>query len=410
MLPRLKVCMKKNQFMNFNSKVALWAIAIYLVLFLSACGSVKPYFADGYGAWPQQEIPVDKPAYTFFLIGDAGKPNLEIQEPGLKLLNTHLKQADANSMVIFLGDNIYEEGMPALNHEHRKLSEDRIYESIKAVEGFPGSVLFIPGNHDWYAANDSLLDGPKYEREYLMEKLGSENVFLPKDGKPGPAVLQVDDNAVLVVIDSYRWVRDLPDPKEKKKNPDMDEPAFQQELREVLKAHEGKRIVMVAHHPLYTNGGHGGYAPFVDHLFPLRLINKNIWFPLPVLGSILPMARKFGGIIEDIPHKRYKQYRNVVLDASKNNKDLVFAAGHEHSLQFFQKHSKHFIVSGAGTKSSWVHKGKGAAFSHIGKGFSKLDIYENGEMWVSYIEPVGDGSEGTVVFRWKLAGEQTPNK
>jgi hypothetical protein len=401
--------MKKNQLMSFNSRTVLWSIAISFTLFISACGSVKPYFADEYKNWQSIEQPTNKPAYTFYLIGDAGKPNLEIHEPSLKLLNTHLKGADENSMVVFLGDNIYEEGMPALNHENRAVSEARIYESVKAVEGFAGSVLFIPGNHDWYAANDSLTDGPKYEREYLAEKLGSENVFLPKDGKPGPAVLQVDDNVVLVVLDSYRWVRDLPDPKDKKKNPDMAEPSFQQELREVLKAHEGKRIVMVMHHPLFTNGSHGGYSSFADHMFPLRLINKKIWFPLPVLGSVLPFARKFGGVIEDTPHKRYKQYRNVVLDASKDNKDLVFAAGHEHSLQFFQKHSKHFVVSGAGSKSSWVRKGKGAAFNHISKGFSKLDIYENGEMWITYIEPVGDGSQGTVVFRWKLAGEQATN-
>jgi len=125
---------------------------------------------------------------------------------------------------------------------------------------------------------------------------------------------------------------------------------------------------------------------------------------MPIIGSILPMARKFGGVIEDTPHKRYRQYRRVVLDASKNNKDMVYAAGHEHSLQLFQKHDKHFIVSGAGSKSSWVRKGKGAAFAHITKGFSKLDIYDNGEMWVTFIAPVGDGSEESVSFRWQLTG------
>ena len=394
--------------MSFYSS-AKWAATLSILFFVSACGSVKPYMASGYEGWEGQELPSDNVAYSFYLIGDAGKPDLEVQEPTLKLLNAHLRDAGENSMVVFLGDNIYEEGMPALNHENRSKSEARIYESVKAVEGFRGAVLFIPGNHDWYAANDSLTDGPMYEREYLYEKLGSENVYLPKDGKPGPAVLNVEENVVLVVLDSYRWVRDLPDPRAKKKNPDMPEPDFQQELREVMIANQGKRVVLVSHHPLYTNGGHGGYAPFTDHIFPLRLINKKIWFPLPILGSVLPLARKFGGVIEDTPHKRYKQYRNVVLEACEKNKDLVFAAGHEHSLQFFQKHNKHFIVSGAGSKSSWVRKGKGAAFNHISKGFSRLDVYENGEMWVTYYEPIGDGAEGTVVFRWKLADANSEN-
>ncbi len=395
--------------MSFYNSIGRVVALVALVLLFNACGSVKPYMADDYEEWQLLEPPADRPAYTFYLIGDAGKPDLEVQEPTLKLLNTHLRDANDQSMVIFLGDNIYEEGMPALNHKHRSKSEARLYESVKAVEGFPGAVLFIPGNHDWYAANDSLTDGPQYEREYLYEKLGSENVFLPKDGKPGPAVLNVSNDVVLVVLDSYRWVRDLPNPKEKKKNPNLPEPDFQIELKEIMESHIGKRVLLVAHHPLYTNGGHGGYSSFAEHLFPLRVINKKLWIPIPVLGSVLPLGRKLGGVIEDTPHKRYKQYRNVVLEATEKNKDLVYAAGHEHSLQFFQKHSKHFIVSGAGSKSSWVRKGKGAAFNHISKGFSRLDVYENGEMWVTYFEPTGDGTEGTIVFRWKLADAKDAN-
>lgn len=395
--------------MSFDNSIGRVVALAALVLLFNACGSVKPYMGEGYKEWQLVEPPADGPAYTFYLIGDAGKPDLEVQEPTLKLLNTHLRDANDQSMVIFLGDNIYEEGMPALNHKHRSKSEARLYESVKAVEGFPGAVLFIPGNHDWYAANDSLIDGPQYEREYLYEKLGSENVFLPKDGKPGPAVLNVSDDVVLVVLDSYRWVRDLPNPKEKKKNPNLPEPDFQKELKEIMESTVAKRVVMVAHHPLYTNGGHGGYSSFAEHLFPLRVINKKLWIPIPLLGSVLPLGRKLGGVIEDTPHKRYKQYRNVVLEATEKNKDLVYAAGHEHSLQLFQKHSKHFIVSGAGSKSSWVRKGKGAAFNHISKGFSRLDVYENGEMWVTYFEPTGDGTEGTIVFRWQLADAKEAN-
>lgn len=388
--------------MSFNL-LARRAVALGLLLFMSACGSVKPWYADGYENWQSTTAPTEKPAFTFFLIGDAGKPSLDVPEPGLVLLNKHLLQADKSSMVIFLGDNIYESGMPALNHENRPKSEARLYESVKAVQGYIGSVLFIPGNHDWYAANDSTPDGLIHQREYLYEKLGSEHVFLPKDGKPGPAVLEMGGDVVLVVLDSYRWVRDLPNPKEKKRNPDMPEPEFQQELRQVMEKYKGKRIVMVAHHPLFTNGGHGGYSPFVDHLFPVRLVNKNAWVPLPVIGSILPLARKFGGVIEDTPHKRYRQFRRVVLDATKDNPDMVYAAGHEHSLQYFNKHQKHFIVSGSGTKSSWVRKGKGAAFSHIGKGFCKLEIYANGEMWATYIEPGINPGEEVIVFKWKLS-------
>ncbi|MFN6945946.1 MAG: hypothetical protein ACK4ND_13440 [Cytophagaceae bacterium] len=76
----------------------------------------------------------------------------------------------------------------------------------------------------------------------------------------------------------------------------------------------------------------------------------------------------------------------------KNYPNLVYAAGHDHNLQYIRKASQHYIVSGSGSKVTYVHKGKGAAFTHAHKGFFRLNYFRKGDVWLEAWEPEEDGS------------------
>lgn len=376
------------------------------VLLLSSCAAVKPYYADGYKQWDSEPSIDDAgaPVYTFYLIGDAGKPDLKEQEPTLKLLEMHLSGAPGNSSVIFLGDNIYTYGMPAADNENRPLSEARINESLKILENYDGRVFFVPGNHDWYAKD--VQPYALYEEEkYIEEYLDNDEVFIPAGGSPGPEAISLSDDVVLIAIDSYRWIRDLDKVKGSKTGtPKEGLEEFTNSLTELLLANSNKNVIIADHHPYYTNGGHGGYYSWKDHLFPLRVINKKLYIPLPVLGSILPFMRKIGLSKEDKTNKYYKRFVNTMLATTAGFNNVVYASGHEHSLQLHQHHQQHFIVSGSGTKSSYLRKGHKMAFGHMSKGFTKLYIYEDGSMWVEYLEPIETGNDEYQVFRWQLNG------
>lgn len=380
---------------------------LYLTIisfFLSSCAAVKPYYADGYKQWDKNHniSEAGNPVYTFYLIGDAGKPNLEQQEPTLKLLETHLSGASENSAVVFLGDNIYTYGMPAKDDKDRPLAEARLNESLKILENYTGRVFFVPGNHDWYAKE--VQPYALYEEEqYIEEYLGNDEVFIPAGGSPGPEAILLSDEVVLIAIDSYRWIRDLDKSKGSKTGtPKEGLEDFTSMLTEILLAHTDKKIIIADHHPYYTNGGHGGYYSWKDHLFPLRVINKKLYVPLPVIGSFLPLMRKLGLSKEDKTNKYYKRFVNTMLATTAGFNNVVYASGHEHSLQLHQHHQQHFIVSGSGSKSSYLRKGHKMAFGHISKGFSKLHIYEDGSMWVEYLEPLESGNDEYQVFRWQL--------
>ena len=63
-------------------------------------------------SFQEQEAPI----YSVFLVGDAGEPG---KNPVLDLLKTELEKVGDRGSVIFLGDNIYPQGMPPKGHKLR---------------------------------------------------------------------------------------------------------------------------------------------------------------------------------------------------------------------------------------------------------------------------------------------------
>lgn len=57
--------------------------------------------------------------HTFYLVGDAGNAAIDEELPIWKILNQALQVATQNSTLIFLGDNVYEKGIPEKNDGRR---------------------------------------------------------------------------------------------------------------------------------------------------------------------------------------------------------------------------------------------------------------------------------------------------
>lgn len=394
------------------SKIATtqWIGLALIGLMLASCAAKKPYYAKDYANWQQldKKESAGEVVFTYFLIGDAGKASLKEQEPSLKLLQQYLQEATDQSAVVYLGDNVYTYGLPPADHPNRAHSEDLLNEQLKILDGYDGQVFFVPGNHDWYAKEVQPYALAE-EEAYIENYLSNENVFIPEGGSQGPHLVQLSENQVLIAIDSYRWIRDLEQKERRGEITPLDSlPNFTMELAEYLLANTDKQVLIVDHHPMFTNGGHGGFYSWKDHFFPLRVLNKKLWIPLPVLGSILPLARKLGLSKEDKTNKHYKRFVTKIMELTRGYNNVIFASGHEHSLQYHFEENHPFIVSGAGSKSSYLRKGHGMKFGHITKGFTTLEVLTDGSTWATYIEPVADGSEGKVVFTWQVSGKTQP--
>ncbi|PIQ22590.1 MAG: hypothetical protein COW65_02325, partial [Cytophagales bacterium CG18_big_fil_WC_8_21_14_2_50_42_9] len=230
------------------------------------------------------------------------------------------------------------------------------------------------------------------------------NFYVPDGGCPGPFEVFLKEDVVLIALNSQWWLQDVERPYGGNNYCGVaNEVEVYLQLEDIISRNSDKHIMVVAHHPLYTNGTHGGHYQLKDHIFPLTMINSYLYVPLPVIGSIYPWARRYGGISQDIPHPKYSAYKEALMAIFEKYPNVVYAAGHEHSIQYFQNHNVPTIVSGSGCKTQHLKRGgDGALFGHEAKGYAIVNYYKNGDAWVEFWEPVGDGTKGEMVYRKKM--------
>ena len=96
--------------------------------------------------------------------------------------------------------------------------------------------------------------------------------------------------------------------------------------------------------PSFDNyGEHGGIFTAKDHLFPLTDANEKLYIPLPVIGSIYPLFRKYLGDIQDTAHPLYKELVRGIGSILTEYPGSIYVAGHEHALQAIVKDSTYSL-------------------------------------------------------------------
>ncbi|MBC6996216.1 metallophosphoesterase [Neolewinella lacunae] len=378
-------------------------MTLCLVAVLSSCATYQLNYSSEGENWAPA-LP-DKPvSQTIFLIGDAGNAKDGKIPPALSLLGQQLKRAQKNSTLVFLGDNIYPNGMaPAKKEEERADNEFRLRAQLDILKDYPGKTYFIPGNHDWYKYG---VDGLKRQKKFIEDYLDEKDVWQPDCGCGDPKVVDVTDDLVLIMIDSEWWLTDWEGETEINQNCEAkSRENFKLLFEAALKSNREKNVIVALHHPLYSMGPHGGAFPLKDHLFPLTRVHKNLWLPLPIVGSVYPFYRSAIGTKSDMAHPEYRAFRDFVLSVAQKNGQFIFVSGHEHSLQYTEAGNQFFIVSGAGSKRSPTRAGQGTQFAYGNYGFSELIVYEDGSVWVQFWSvDATDEAKGKVVFRKQVKG------
>ncbi len=325
------------------------------------------------------------PIYTLYLVGDAGKYFKNGKNPVLSLLSKQLATENKESGAIFLGDNIYPKGLPDKGQASRSEAETIISRQLEVVKSYPGNTFVIPGNHDWKKGKRA---GWKYinnQEKFVEALMDSTDVFFPSNGCPGPVEINLNGEITLIILDTQWILHPWEKPKEDEDCGITSNADIMIQIDDIIRRNKGKKIIFAAHHPLYSYGIHGGISDINNHLFPLTALNKSLYIPLPVIGSIFPLYRKWIGNIQDISHPKYKAMKAVLTKLFTRHPNLIFVSGHEHSMQYIFKDRVHYIVSGSGSKSTHVKKKGYAQFADSDLGFAKLLFYKSGhtqlEIW-----------------------------
>jgi hypothetical protein len=313
-----------------------------------------PWIAEGtMSAAPEFAI-----AHRVVLIGDAGY-FLE-DDPTLRAVDAWASSVDSSS-VLFLGDNIYDEGLTDDDREHGERILGQQLASTAARK------IVIPGNHDWgFMPKDQNAKSIRNQQSFVDEWPTGQAEFIPKDGCMGPAkriLLEGTESAkpvVFIALDPTPWINerlreDCPTPQT------QDE--FLSELDALLEEHKDDFVVLASHYPMLTGGPHGGltYGFFLDLI-------------------VTPLGWMMGGL-GNTYEAGYADWIAQTQDVLRRNPPDVYAAGHDHSLQLLDSADVAgiYIVSGAGSRDrvSTVTDLPETFFAHAAPGFIVVDFGEN---------------------------------
>ena len=329
-------------------------------------------------------------SHRFYLLGDGGKSEIGQELVVFNALNKELSGKDnSNTSVLFLGDNIYPKGMPSKKSDSRELAQYNIDIQLNSLDNYNGNTYIIPGNHDWYSDG---IKGLKREQKYIDKKMG-KNVFYPKNGCPLKKI-NINESTVLIIVDSQWYLENWDDNPGINDNCDIKTRAkFFEEFAGLISKNANKNTIVAIHHPMYTYGSHGGQFSLRSQIFPF---SSSI--PLPIIGSIISLLRKTGGVsTQDLQNYKYRKLKNRLITLSRKSENVVFVSGHEHSLQYIEEDGIKQVISGSASKKSATRLGKGALFTYGALGYAVLDITKTGKTIISYFK-VDSNSVSTKIF------------
>jgi surface antigen Omp85-like protein/calcineurin-like phosphoesterase family protein len=366
-----------------NRRALIFSIVVYNLL-LVAGFNVNGIELSG--------VDSTKANYSIYFIGDVGD-DTTLSEPVLSLLRSQiLNEGFDSSMVVFLGDNIYPKGLHKKSSKYRPQDESRINIQLDALKNYQGEIIFLSGNHDWKKGGEKGDNYVRRQERYIESYLDRGNVFLPDGGCPGPVVTELDGNLVLIVLDTQWWLHPYDKPRGEQDGCDvLDKGEMIIRFADLLKKYRNKNVVIAAHHPLFSNGIHGGKFPLKTHIFPFTEINPAFYLPLPVIGSIYPLYRQMLGNIQDLAHPVYQSMIDELNNIIDDYDNVIYVAGHDHSLQYLADKNNHHIISGAGSKVTYLKNNRDLIFGAEKKGFSKVSFLSNGEVWLEFYSPEKSG-------------------
>lgn len=370
----------------------LSSAALLAAVTISACGIPNPPLPT-----PQQ-IPAPDPAeveHVVFLVGDAGEATRD-RYPILQRLRTDIEwwaervQGDSVISVLFLGDIVYPDGLHPPGTPQFPGDSTIVMDQVHLLAG-PFALqrgargYFLAGNHDWglmpewegfvrLRTLEDFLDRARLET-------GADVRVSPPAGEGGPAVVDVGTHLRMLLLDTAWWLLDGGRLSAEGRGETLEG------IENAMRTAGSREVMLAAHHPFRSSGSHGGAFSF--------------WRTLGIRYLLV----RSGAILQDltsIPYREMEQGLREIFE--RTGAPLLFAGGHDHSLQLFEAvqptDPSFSIVSGSASKLTNVQGADGMLFGARAPGYMRLIVERNGGMTV-FVEGVppeyqscpGEGAE-----------------
>jgi hypothetical protein len=328
---------------------------------------------------PVPDIKPEDTETTLFLIGDAGEQ--DPRQPSLVLDSLRRQAATApGAVIVFLGDNVYPNGIPRDSSIEFADARRRLRSQVDAVP--PNArAIFVPGNHDWSQGTAYGLYSVRLQEDLIRAMARGRDIrMLPGNGCPGPVAVDIG-RLRIIALDTQWWLHDFIVHDSVSLCPHTTGQVTDS-LRKVLRSTaDGRVAIPVGHHPMMTGGVHGGYC------------------------GITGPFRRLGGASQDILSSLNRQMRDSLETAFRAKPPLLYASGHDHSLQVMKgaPSTQYFVVSGAGSQDKTecsVYMRESYYVSQHRVGFMRVDILRNKGVVLRVFDFSGAGVPGRSFARW----------
>ncbi len=340
-------------------------ILFLFVFLITACATTGPHYAPDYSMAKDSAA---TPEYSVFFFGGADQAP-DLTNSLLPYLQRQFLSADSATLIL-LGNNGVKRGLPDSTASARRRQVERVLNNkLSMLREMSNSIFVVPGNHDWGNGGrkgyEKVLRLETWAEELLQRERG---VVVPENGCPGPWELAVGDELVYIFLNTQWWLHTAEKPLCEMES-ELD---FVVHLDDAVRRNIHKKVIVVGHHPLYSNGPHGGKFPFYTHLTP------------PILGSLYVWYRQHFGGLQDLAEIRYRAFSSGMEKILEQHPNIIYLSGHERSLQYHRINRWHHVVSGAIAKATATAVGNNARFAYGGPGFGRLNFYKNGDAYLEF--------------------------
>ena len=341
--------------------------AAALVVAAGACAAKPP-------APPGEPLPLPDPSnveHAVFIVGDPGQA-IESYYPILPRLAQDVEfwsgslARDSAVFVLILGDVIYPNGMhDPTDREDYPRDSLLVADQLDIVSGpnarqYDATMYFLAGNHDWGSEqHEEGVETIRNLEDHLTrhrEQLGLNVRLVPDAGTPGPAVVDAGPHLRMVILDTAWWLL-------QSRGAQAD--TMFAGIENALRTADDRHVVIAAHHPFTSAGPHGGELSFLEELG---------------IGYVLKRA---GAILQDMnspPYRRLRAGLGGIFERA--GQPLLFAGGHEHSLQLIAARRadepRWSVVSGSASKITRIGSTDGMRFGVSAPGYFLLLVRTDG--------------------------------
>ncbi|MEO6132985.1 MAG: BamA/TamA family outer membrane protein [Saprospiraceae bacterium] len=366
-------------------KSLLYSIPGYsLMLILSSCASIKPYYAPDSNTHP---IETTSPAssgidYSLFLVGGI---SLKENSP---VLNSIQSAAGAQkSGLVLLGDVLSIDELPSITATDLTDTKNEIGR-IQSLDTKFKDLFLLPGEKEW-TTEKKISPSAINSLDQVIKNVRDKGRFvMPRKGCGSPESIRIADNAILVLIDSQWAIESASRSGEKLPGCELGSVLeLKLAIKDIILSHPSDHIILATHHPIYANGITAGNYPLASHLLPLPIVGTFI----TGIKSLLASDQHFG-------HPAYEAYRAAFISAIDGCKNCVVVSGHEKSLQYYEHSGQQYLVAGSGGDIGYARKGEKSGFSYMSKGFVRTDIMKDGSLNVLFFS-VGEDAVSHPVWQ-----------